>query len=123
MKTYTFTHVQKRPSKSHNSPHANYLISSISASISSIINQSIRACLDIVMSNHTGFCEDVLWDSHLTWYTSSPDFTTCFHQTVLVYIPSLILLLLTPLELLQCHKSKDSAVPNSILLLTKFTGN
>ena len=46
------------------------------------------------MTNNTFCGGDPLWDINLTWYNDSPDFTTCFHQTVLVYIPSAYLLLL-----------------------------
>ncbi|XP_072337955.1 multidrug resistance-associated protein 1 isoform X3 [Scyliorhinus torazame] len=30
---------------------------------------------------------DVFWDSNKTWYTDNPDFTHCFHRTILVWIP------------------------------------
>ena len=42
------------------------------------------------------FCDDVLWDLNRTWNTDIPDFTTCFHQTVLTYVPAAFLLLLSP---------------------------
>jgi hypothetical protein len=38
-------------------------------------------------------CRSELWDLSLTWNTESPDFTPCFHATVLVYIPALVLLI------------------------------
>nr|XP_037846032.1 translation initiation factor IF-2-like [Chlorocebus sabaeus] len=38
-----------------------------------------------------GFCSadgsDPLWDWNVTWYTSNPDFTKCFQNTVLVWVP------------------------------------
>nr|XP_020137224.1 multidrug resistance-associated protein 1 isoform X3 [Microcebus murinus] len=38
-----------------------------------------------------GFCSadgsDPVWDWNLTWYTSNPDFTKCFQNTVLVWVP------------------------------------
>ena len=67
-----------------------------------------------------GFCQDPLWDSQVTWFTDNPDFTTCFHQTVLVYIPCGLLWLLAPLQLYQARKSIDSFVPWSLLSLLKF---
>ena len=67
-----------------------------------------------------GFCQGPLWDSQLTWFTDNPDFTTCFHQTVLVYVPCGLLLLLAPLQLYQAKKSIDSLVPWSLLSLLKF---
>ena len=54
-----------------------------------------------------GFCATPLWDLDLTWYSDNPDFTACFHKTVLVYLPAAIFLLLLPLELyLQGHSSR-----------------
>jgi hypothetical protein len=35
----------------------------------------------------------ILWDMNLTWNTENPDFTSCFHVTVLTYIPAAVLLL------------------------------
>ncbi len=35
----------------------------------------------------------VLWDPSLTWDTENPDFTPCFHATVLTYTPAAVLLL------------------------------
>ena len=54
-----------------------------------------------------GFCPDPLWDSDLTWYTDQPDFTTCFHETVLVYVPCGILWLLAPLQIYFARQCKD----------------
>ncbi|XP_070269018.1 multidrug resistance-associated protein 1 isoform X1 [Myotis yumanensis] len=38
-----------------------------------------------------GFCSadgsDPFWDWNITWYTSNPDFTKCFQNTVLVWVP------------------------------------
>ncbi|XP_059549253.1 multidrug resistance-associated protein 1 isoform X1 [Myotis daubentonii] len=38
-----------------------------------------------------GFCSadgsDPFWDWNVTWYTSNPDFTKCFQNTVLVWVP------------------------------------
>ncbi|XP_063510414.1 multidrug resistance-associated protein 1 isoform X7 [Pongo pygmaeus] len=38
-----------------------------------------------------GFCSadgsDPLWDWNVTWYTSNPDFTKCFQNTVLMWVP------------------------------------
>ncbi|XP_062954765.1 multidrug resistance-associated protein 1 isoform X2 [Cynocephalus volans] len=38
-----------------------------------------------------GFCRadgsDPFWDWNVTWYTSNPDFTKCFQNTVLVWVP------------------------------------
>lgn len=37
------------------------------------------------------FCSTPLWNDSVTWNTNNPDFTPCFHQTVLVWIPSIFL--------------------------------
>ena len=76
------------------------------------------------ISSSRTFCEDPLWNSNLTWFTDNPDFTTCFHETVLVYLPAAILIIFAPIEFLfTIRQSKDSKVPWSILniLRTIFT--
>ena len=40
-----------------------------------------------IMETLTTFCVSPVWDSNLTWYTDDPDFTPCFHKTVLVFVP------------------------------------
>jgi hypothetical protein len=50
------------------------------------------------------FCPDAFWDANLTWYTDTPDFTACFHQTVLVYLPCLVAILVWPVELFSIRK-------------------
>ena len=44
------------------------------------------------------FCSTKLWDLELTWYTTNPDFTSCFHLTVLTFVPTLVLLLTLPFQ-------------------------
>ena len=54
------------------------------------------------------FCNDPLWDLNLTWYTDQPDFTKCFHSTVLVYVPCVFLWLLMPFKLYEWKRpSRD----------------
>ena len=50
-------------------------------------------------------------DLDVTWNTYQPDFTECFHQTVLVWIPTGLLLLLTPVVVYQVAASKDRDIP------------
>ena len=45
-----------------------------------------------------GFCAGKFWDLSLTWDTTNPDFTPCFQQTVLAYLPAAVLLLLLPFQ-------------------------
>ncbi|XP_069726657.1 multidrug resistance-associated protein 1 isoform X2 [Phaenicophaeus curvirostris] len=53
------------------------------------------------------FCGDhrPLWDWNLTWHTENPDFTECFQNTVLVWIPCIYLWLCFPVYhlYLRCH--------------------
>ena len=44
------------------------------------------------------FCSTPLWDINLTWNTEDPDFTRCFHQSVLTYAPLAVLLLGAPFQ-------------------------
>ena len=44
------------------------------------------------------FCASPLWDLELSWNTTNPDFTPCFHQSVLTYIPAAALLLALPFQ-------------------------
>ena len=69
------------------------------------------------------FCEDPLWDANLTWYTDNPDFTTCFHQTVLVYVPLALLIVLGAFEFNYARKSKDRQIPWTPLNITKLVIN
>ncbi|KAL1778841.1 multidrug resistance-associated protein 1 [Sigmodon hispidus] len=43
---------------------------------------------------------DPLWDWNVTWYTSSPDFTKCFQNTVLTWVPCFYLWSCFPLYFL-----------------------
>ena len=45
-----------------------------------------------------GFCSSAFWDLDLTWNTNNPDFTPCFHQTVLTYIPAVVIILGLPFQ-------------------------
>ena len=69
------------------------------------------------------FCDDPLWDLGLTWYTENPDFTTCFHQTVLTYLPFGVLLLSTPLSVWSSNKSRDRRVPWTFVNISKVALN
>ncbi|TRY61972.1 hypothetical protein TCAL_10708 [Tigriopus californicus] len=77
------------------------------------------------MNESVSFCDDPLWDVNLTWYTTQPDFTTCFHQTILLYIPTIFLALFSPLELyFRIWKGSNKPVPWTLLNIAKsiFTG-
>ncbi|XP_072225794.1 multidrug resistance-associated protein 1 isoform X2 [Leuresthes tenuis] len=43
---------------------------------------------------------DPFWDWNHTWHTSNPDFTQCFQNTVLVWVPCLYLWIIAPIYLI-----------------------
>ncbi|XP_031726932.1 multidrug resistance-associated protein 1 [Anarrhichthys ocellatus] len=43
---------------------------------------------------------DPFWDWNRTWYTANPDFTQCFQNTVLVWLPCLYLWICAPIYLI-----------------------
>ena len=45
------------------------------------------------------FCGGEFWDVYTTWNTTNPDFTDCFHKTVLAWIPAVLLILISPFDL------------------------
>ena len=56
------------------------------------------------------FCASPLWDLELSWNTTNPDFTPCFHQSVLTYIPTILLIIGIPFQvvLLQLQQKSSS---------------
>ena len=62
-------------------------------------------------SDNMNFCGTEFWNSNYTWYTESPYFTRCFQSTVLVYLPSMVFLLLMPLDILSYLRSGSREVP------------
>lgn len=76
------------------------------------------------MNESIGFCDDPLWDANLTWYTNRPDFTTCFHQTILLYIPTGFLVLFSPLEVyFRIYRGSNKPVPWTLLNIAKLILN
>jgi len=68
-----------------------------------------------------GFCQGQLWNSNITWYTDTPDFPSCFHKTVLVYIPCCILWLLAGFEIRANMKSPKRFIRRSWVNMSKLT--
>ncbi|XP_029433020.1 multidrug resistance-associated protein 1-like isoform X1 [Rhinatrema bivittatum] len=60
-----------------------------------------------------------LWDWNLTWYTENPDFTKCFHNSILVWIPCIYLWLCFPFYTLYLHRRHQSYIRMSYLNKTK----
>ena len=69
----------------------------------------------------TQLCTGPLWNSSITWYTDHPDFTSCFHKTVLVYLPCIFLWFMAPLELWLGVKSSRRFIPWSWVNVSKLT--
>ncbi len=59
----------------------------------------------------TTFCAGPIWDTNLTWNTEDPDFTPCFHKTVLVYVPCGFLWLLAAVDQVQSWNSNARNCP------------
>ncbi|KAG5675829.1 hypothetical protein PVAND_005699 [Polypedilum vanderplanki] len=66
------------------------------------------------------FCGSVLWDTDIFWRDSNPDFTFCFKQTVLIWVPCFFLWIFSPLDIMWRLKSRYSDIPWSFLNVTKF---
>ncbi|KRY11421.1 Multidrug resistance-associated protein 1 [Trichinella patagoniensis] len=66
------------------------------------------------------FCGEPLWNPEIVNSTTFPEFTSCFRNTVLVWIPLLFLAVLTPLQLCFCLRSRHLPLPFRPLLVLKF---
>ncbi len=65
------------------------------------------------------FCDSPLWDANLTWWSDRPDFTPCFHATVLPLVPGMFLLVTLPLQLWLCKGSQACCIPTGRLARAK----
>ena len=65
-------------------------------------------------------CSGELWNQNLTWFTESPDFTSCFHKTVLVYLPCIFLWLFSPIEMRSNYIGMKRFVPWTFFNVTKI---
>lgn len=68
----------------------------------------------------TTFCVSPLWDLNVTWYTEDPDFTPCFHKTVLVYVPCGFLCLLAYVDQFANWNSQKRNCPWSWINISKL---
>ncbi|KAE8579699.1 hypothetical protein XENTR_v10024156 [Xenopus tropicalis] len=55
------------------------------------------------------------WDSNLTWYTENPDFTKCFQNTVLIWIPCIYLWFCLPFYFVYLRKNDQGYIQMSHL--------
>lgn len=65
------------------------------------------------------FCGGKFWDENVTWYTEWPDFTPCFHKTILQWTPSLIFIVFGLNEGRKYPKSLNREIPWNFLNLAK----
>ncbi|XP_068606933.1 multidrug resistance-associated protein 1-like [Brachionichthys hirsutus] len=63
---------------------------------------------------------DPLWDWNRTWYTTNPDLTQCFQNTVLVWVPCIYLWVLAPLYCLHLYCHGCGRICMSCLCTTKM---
>uniref|UniRef100_A0A0P5D2T7 ABC-type glutathione-S-conjugate transporter n=2 Tax=Daphnia magna TaxID=35525 RepID=A0A0P5D2T7_9CRUS len=69
------------------------------------------------------FCGSTFWDLDQTWYTNDPNFTECFHQTVLYWIPCGFIWLFAPYETYQILYSNTRYIPWSFINISKMVIN
>ena len=72
------------------------------------------------MDEFEKFCGGKLWDEDSIWNTDNPDFTPCFHNTILAWIPAGFLLLTSPFELTSWFSSKCPRIPFTVLNIFKL---
>ncbi|XP_075738557.1 multidrug resistance-associated protein 1 isoform X3 [Rhipicephalus microplus] len=65
------------------------------------------------------FCGSPLWDNSLTWDAETPDFTPCFQETVLVWVPCLFLWLTCPFDVVAFKRSRNPPLPWTFLNIAK----
>ncbi|XP_032595389.1 multidrug resistance-associated protein 1 isoform X15 [Drosophila grimshawi] len=57
------------------------------------------------------FCGSTFWDANETWWTTDPDFTPCFEQTVLVWTPCAFFWLFVLFDFWYLKASLDKNIP------------
>nr|UOU03334.1 ATP-binding cassette subfamily C1-1 [Brachionus rubens] len=65
------------------------------------------------------FCDTPLWNSSLI-ISNSPDFTSCFHKTILIWIPCLVLFIYSPISVYLSFKKYNSKFTLSWIFITKL---
>ena len=68
------------------------------------------------------FCGSDFWNTNITWETGEdriPDFTPCFQKTVISWFPTLVLLVVSSIELPKYYKSEHCDIPWNLLNITK----
>ncbi|XP_030388257.1 canalicular multispecific organic anion transporter 2-like [Scaptodrosophila lebanonensis] len=69
------------------------------------------------------FCGSNFWDSNKTWWTTDPQFTTCFEKTALVWAPCAFLWTFIIFDFYYLKASFDKDIPWNKLNLSKLVIN
>ena len=64
-------------------------------------------------------CGEKLWDNE-TIYSQNPDFTNCFENTVLIWLPCLILWIISPIWIYMLTKHNQPKINLSFIIITKI---
>jgi ATP-binding cassette subfamily C (CFTR/MRP) protein 1 len=73
-------------------------------------------------SFETDFCGGTFWDLNATWYTDDPDFTPCFHKTVLAWAPAAIFLFFASFEAPKYFREERGRIPWNVYNIGKLAG-
>ncbi|XP_012937343.1 multidrug resistance-associated protein 1 isoform X1 [Aplysia californica] len=57
-----------------------------------------------------GICRTPLWDTNVTWDTTTPDFTPCFQKSILALIPCAFLFLMAPIRLYLLFRKRNQKI-------------
>ncbi|KAL3193365.1 hypothetical protein MRX96_017597 [Rhipicephalus microplus] len=67
------------------------------------------------------FCGSAFWDTDLSWNRrTNPDLTTCFQDTVMLWVPCSLLWFSAPFEFIAMAKSTNRRRPWTLLNITKL---
>ena len=67
-------------------------------------------------------CDGPLWDLSLTWWTSEPDFSPCFHLLVLTGLPLVFLVICMPIDIYLCCTSRTKPIPWKLRNIIRLLG-
>ncbi len=75
--------------------------------------------MELVQSHLESLCGSQLWDN-TTVYSDNPDFTVCFQQTVLIWLPCTVLILISPLWIYMLTRQITSKLRFSWVFILKI---
>ncbi|XP_064477247.1 multidrug resistance-associated protein 1-like [Ornithodoros turicata] len=68
----------------------------------------------------SGYCEGPFWDPWRTWYTDVPELTPCFENTVLLWIPVVVLWAIAPFHILKRRWEDTDHLRLTLLAVLKY---